>query len=93
MRTLQTKKSSREITGGECLVADLTLILAVVDVIIADEVMGSATKRTKDIFRNDPVHSFLRRFYGASVAPKVVFQKKLPVLFAQGSDTRQVHLL
>lgn len=89
VRAQQTKRSSHEVAGGECLPAYLALILAFAAIIIVDEVMGSTAERTNDIFRNGSAISSLHRLYGFSVAPKVVFEEKLPVLFDKGFDTRQ----
>lgn len=89
VRAEQTKRSSHAIPGGECLPADLALVLSVAAVIIVDEVMRGTAKRAGDIFRNGPAISSLHRLDGFSVAPAVVFEEKLPVLFDKGLDTRK----
>ena len=89
VRAEQTKRSSHAIPGGECLPADLALVLSVAAVIIVDEMMGSTAERTNDIFRNGSAVSSLHRLDGFSVAPKVVLEEKLPVLFDKGFDMRQ----
>ena len=89
VRAQQTKRSSHEITGGECLPADLALILALAAVIIVNEMMWGTAERADDIFRDGPAVSSLHRLDGFFVAPKVVLEEKLPVLFDEGFDMRQ----
>lgn len=89
VRAQQTKRSSHEVTGGECLPADLTQILAIAAVIIVDEMMWGTAERTDDVFWDGPAVSSLHRLDGFSVAPKIVLEEKLPVLFDKGFDTRQ----
>lgn len=89
VRAQQTKRSSDEIAGGKSLPADLAQVLTITAVIIVDEVMWGTAERTDDVLREGSAISSLHRLDGLSVAPKIVFEEKLPVLFDKGFDTRK----
>ena len=75
--------------GNESLSADFAQVLAVAAVIIVDVMVGSATERADDIFRNRLAITSLDGFNGFAILPEIIFKEELPVLFDESFDDRE----
>ena len=59
-------------------------------IVVVDEMMGSITERTSDIFRDGFAASVLNRFERFTIFPDVILKKELPVLFFKSFNDRKL---
>ena len=70
--------------------ADLALVLSVTAVVIVEKEVRGAAARADKIFSDRLTVSSLNGLQRLTIAPKIVFQKELPVLFKKGFNARKL---
>ena len=90
MRADETKRFSHFFARAKGLGTNLALILAIATIVVVDELMRSATKRTHGIFRNGFAVTTLNWLCRFTIFPMIVFEKELPILFDKGFDDRKL---